>query len=227
MYSKPQVDVKDARVLAELVRARLALYGFVLAVFDKPSAEQYAWLSGNEFAATFRELCDRFGVEAPGGEVIEWSADDHESTYLACFEVGLPTPKVVLQASHHNRRAPAPRTIHEHERLYRLFGAQRTRSNLDQQDHLLNELAFLVHLDELVLGGAVDLTAILRARRDFVGRYVRDHVGSALRSSRTAGVPRLYSVALALLASALDEDFALSEAWLGSEAIALDTGAEG
>ncbi len=226
MCSKPQVEVKDAQ-LTELAPVRLALYGFVLAVFDKPTAEQHAWLRSEEFATTLRELSDRFGVEAPGGGLVDWSADEHESSYLACFEVGLPTPKVVLQASHYNRRAPAPRTIHEHERLYRLFGAKLTLHNLDQQDHLLNELAFLVHLDELVLGGAVDLPAILRARRDFVGKHVRGLVGAALRSSQTAGVPPLYPVMLALLASALDQDFALSEAWLGSNAPAMDTGAAG
>jgi hypothetical protein len=226
MCSKPQVEVMDAQ-LTDLAPVRLALYGFVLAVFDKPTAEQHAWLSSEGFATTLRELCDRFGVEAPTGVLVDWSAYEHESTYLACFEVGLPTPKVVLQASHHNRRAPAPRTIHEHERLYRLFGAERSKGNLDQQDHLLNELAFLVHLDELVLAGADDLPAILLARKDFIGKHVRDLVGAALRSSLTGGVPPLYSVALALLASALDQDLALSGAWLGSNAPAMDTGADG
>lgn len=217
MCSKQQVEVEKAQVLAELVPARLALYGFVLAVFDKPTGEQHAWLSSEGFASTLQDLCDRFGVEASRGVLVDWSADEHESTYLACFEVGLPTPKVVLQASHYNRQAPAPRTIHEHERMYRLFDAKLTRRNLDQQDHLLNELAFLVHLDELVLGGAVDLPAILRARRDFVGKHVRDHVRSALQSSSRQSVPPVYSVTLAVLACALDQDFALSEAWLESE----------
>jgi Nitrate reductase delta subunit len=203
--------------------ARIALYGFVLAIFDKPDLEQHAWLTGPDFARTFRGLCQRFDIEPPAA-LVQWSADEHESTYLACFEVGLPTPMVVLQASHYNRRAPAPRTIHEHERLYRLFDAKLAPRNLDQQDHLLNELAFLIHLDELVLAGAGDLDAIVRARRDFIGKHVKDHVGSALESSRKSGVPRVYAVALDLLASALDQDFSLSDAWIGSRTSTAETG---
>ncbi len=223
MCSKAQGE--NEQVLAELVPVRLALYGFALAIFDKPSVEQHAWLTSDEFGSTLRELCDRFGVAAPD-VLVDWSAEEHESTYLACFEVGLPTPKVVLQASHYNRRAPAPRTIHEHQRLYRLFDAKLTHRNLDQQDHLLNQLAFLVHLDELVLGGAVDLPAILRARRDFVGKHVRDHVRAALQSSSRQSVPPVYSVTLALLACVLDQDFGLSEAWLESQETVTDSGAD-
>lgn len=200
---------------ADAAYARIAVYGFVLAIFDKPDLEQHAWLTSSDFAETFRGLCQRFDIEPPAA-LVEWSADEHESTYLACFEVGLPTPKVVLQASHYNRRAPAPRTIHEHQRLYRLFDAKLAPRNLDQQDHLLNELAFLIHLDELVLAGAGDLDAIVRARRDFIGKHVKDHVGSALESSRKSGVPPIYSVTLDLLATALDQDFALSDDWLRS-----------
>jgi len=207
--------------------ARIALYGFVLAILDKPFREQHDWLTSSDFAETFRGLCDRFGVEPPDGVLVDWSADEHESTYLACFEVGLPTPKVVLQASHYNRRAPAPRTIHEHERLYRLFDAKLARRNLDQQDHLLNELAFLIHLDDLVLGGASDLRAIVGARRDFIGKHVKHLVVSALDKACSPGVPRVYAVTLDLLACALDEDLALNEAWLGSQRTVVDTGGGG
>jgi len=215
MYSNPQVDPESAPPLAEVARARLALYGFVLAVFDKPSAEQYAWLTSDEFAVTLHGLCGQFGVETPA-ELVNWSADEHESTYIACFEVGLPTPRVVLQASHYNRRAPAPRIIHEHQRLYRLFDAKLTTRNLDQQDHLLNELAFLVHLDGLTVGGAVDLSSILRARHDLIAHHVRDHVASASQCSLAPGVPPIYSVTLKLLAKAIDQDVALTEVWLES-----------
>jgi TorA maturation chaperone TorD len=197
------------------------------AVLDKPSAEQHRWLSSEAFEVTLRELCDRFGVDVPSGGLVDWSGDEHESTYLACFEVGLPTPKVVLQASHYNRRAPAPRVIHEHQRLYRLFDAKLAARNLDQQDHLLNQVAFLMHLDELVMGGAVDLPAVVHARRDFIEKHVRDHVRSALQSARAPGVPAVYATALALLDAALAQDVALSNAWLRLQAVASTAGGVG
>lgn len=225
MSSNQLVEASASPAVA--ASARIALYGFVLAIFDKPSLQQHGWLTSSDFAETLRGLCDRFGIEPPDGAWVDWSADEHESTYLACFEVGLPTPKVVLQASHYNRRAPAPRIIHEHQRLYRLFDAKLARLNLDQQDHLLNELAFLIHLDELVLGGARDLGAIVGARRDFVGKHVRDHVVSALEKACSPGVPRVYAVTLDLLACALEEDFALSNAWLASRATVVNIGGDG
>jgi hypothetical protein len=66
-----------------------------------------------------------------------------------------PVPPVPLLASHYNRRQFVPRTIHEHLTFCRWFGAQTARANTEQPDHLLNELAFLIRLDQLLFEGPV------------------------------------------------------------------------
>jgi hypothetical protein len=60
---------------------------------------------------------------------------------------------VVLRASHYNRREPVPATIHEHVLFYRRFGARLAAGTLEPADHLSNQLAFLIRLDELPCAG--------------------------------------------------------------------------
>src|SRR5262245_20138521 len=99
---------------AELAPARLAVYGFVGAALAGPTHEQHAWMRGPGFAEALAGLCAPFGLCCPPGPLVPEECADHQSRYLASFEVGLPTPPVVLLASHHQRREPAPRIIHEH-----------------------------------------------------------------------------------------------------------------
>ena len=80
----------------ELATSRLAVYRFLLAAFDKPSAEQHAWIAGPAFRQTLEELGDKFGVAVPAGDLAAADPADHEARYIACFEVGLPEPPVVL-----------------------------------------------------------------------------------------------------------------------------------
>jgi TorA maturation chaperone TorD len=197
----------------DLARSRAALYRFLLAALDKPTPAQHAWLRGPEFRAALELACAEFGLPAPEGELFPEGPADHESRYLACFEVGLPEPPVVLLASHYNRREPVPATIHEHVLFYRRFGARLAEGNREPADHLVNELAFLIHLDHLLAHGA-PTESVLRARRDFLMRQVRRWVGRAARSAEANGIPPVYRSLLTLLAAAVEQDGELTEAAL-------------
>ncbi len=218
-------DVLD---LESLARVRGPVYRFLLAALDKPTPEQHAWLIGADasgFAATLAELCERFGVAVPPEPLFPPDFADHQARYIATFEVGLPAPPVVLLASRYDRRTPAPRVVHEHLLLYRHFGLKTADANLEPADHLLNELAFLVHLDDLLLAGQTERRSLLLARRDFLKRYaaVWPAQAAAHRTSARAGaagqdVPAVYRAILSLLAAAVAEDLELSESSIAAEA---------
>lgn len=202
----------EARVPAEVVEARLAVYRFLLSALSRPSAEQHAWLAGPEFRRSLEMACVAFGLACPPGPLVPESAPDHESRYIACFEVGLPEPPVVLQASHYDHREPVPRTIHEHILFYHRFGARLSAENLEPADHLINQLAFLVHLDELLLAGQVETESLLRARHDFLTRQVVCWTNQAAEQAEAKQLPVLYQTLLALLAAAVEQDSELTAA---------------
>jgi len=195
----------------ELAQTRLAVYRFLLAALGKPTPGQHAWMAGPDFRSGLGLLCDEFGLPCPEGELVPEEYADHESRYLACFEVGLPAPPVPLLASHYNRKEPVPRTIHEHVLFYKRFGA-RPADSLEPADHLLDELAFLVRLDELLLAGQVEAESVLRGRRDFLARQAVQWLARAAALAHERGLPPIYRTLLALLAVAVEQDLVLSEA---------------
>lgn len=196
----------------ELIEARQAVYRFLSAAFDKPTAEQHAWICSTAFAQSLAELAEQFGIEPPGEGLAAADPADHEARYIACFEVGLPAPPVPLLASHYNRREPVTATIHEHILFYQRFGARPAAGHLEPADHLLHELAFLFWLDELLCRPGVDAGSIVRARRDFLRRQATRWPSQAAAAAGETRLPALYRTLLALLAAAVDQDLALTEA---------------
>src|SRR5581483_8334398 len=144
-----------------------------------------------------------FGVEAPEGELVPTEWPDHESRYLACFEVGLPSPPVPLLASHYQKREPVPRVIHEHILFYRRFAMPGPDRDQAPADHLVYQLAFLVHLDELLRNGRVAIESALWARQDFLSRHVCRWTAEASRQAAEKHLPGVYQALLALLAAAV------------------------
>ena len=197
---------------SDLAQARLAVYGFLRAALDKPTPQQHAWLAGPEFARALATACAPFGLPCPDGDLFPESFGDHESRYLACFEVGLPAPPVPLLASHYNTREPVPRTIHEHILFYRRFGARPAGDGVESSDHLLNELSFLIRLDELLLAQTVEAESIVRARHDFLARQAARWPERAAAAAEERHLPPVYCVLLALLAAAVRQDRELTEA---------------
>lgn len=206
--------MEDDTDFEQVATARMAVYQFALKSLDKPSPEQHAWMTEPGYAETLCGLCEQFGAASPPSTGIDDVLADHEANYIAWFEVGMPTPRVVLQASHYNRREPSPRILHEHVLFYRMFDANVGRDNLDQPDHLLNQLAFLVHLDDLASRAPTDARAIAAARRDFLRRHVIALVVHASEAAVKHGAPPAYQALLAILATAVEQDLTLTEAAL-------------
>jgi TorA maturation chaperone TorD len=200
----------------ELARSRLAVYRFLLAALDKPTPQQHRWLRGPDFRRSLETLGEVFELPCPDGELVPPALADHESRYLACFEVGVPGPPVPLQASHYNRREPIPATVREHVLFYKRFGARLANGNIEPADHLSNELAFLIHLDELFAAGQPEAESVLRARRDFLARQVARWVSVAAAAVEEKGLPALYRSLLAVLARAVEQDLELSQAALAA-----------
>jgi hypothetical protein len=196
----------------ELAKARLAVYRFLHAALDRPTPERHTWLTGPEFSRALATACVPFGLPVPDGDLFPEAFADHESRYLACFEVGLPAPPVPLLASHYNTRDPVPRTIHEHILFYRRFCARPAGSGVDSADHLLNELSFLIRLDELLLAETVEAESIVRARHDFLVRQATRWPARAAAAANEKHLPPVYCVLLALLAAAVRQDRELCEA---------------
>jgi TorA maturation chaperone TorD len=203
-----------ASIGPELGQARCAVYRFLRAALDKPTAEQHAWLTSDGFRQRLVQLATEFDVELPTGDLVPPEAAGHEARYLACFEVGLPEPPVVLLASYWNRREPVPAVIHEHKLFYNRFGAAAVVDQREAADHLLNELTFLIHLDELWLAPAYDAGSLLRGRRDFLARHSARWLGQAAAAAEEKHLPGVYTTLLAILAAALAQDLDLTEAAL-------------
>jgi TorA maturation chaperone TorD len=198
----------------ELAGSRVAAYRFLQAALDKPTPGQHAWLRGPDFRNALAVLAGPFGLSCPPGELVPEAFADHESRYLACFEVGVPEPPVVLRASHYNRREPVPATLHEHVLFYRRFGARLAAGNIEPADHLSNQLAFLIRLDELPCAGEEGRQSVLRARRDFLGRQVTRWTAAAEAAAEEKLLPPLYRALLTLLARAVEQDLELTRAAL-------------
>lgn len=196
----------------ELIEARLAVYRFLLAALDKPTADQHTWFASTAFRRSLEELSHQFDVALAEEEWATPGLAEHEARYLACFEVGLPAPPVPLLASHYNRREPVTALIHEHLLFYRCFGASPAAGNIEPADHLLNELTFLIWLDERLLRGGEAVPSILRGRRDFLRRQAAAWPGRAARAAAENGLPAVYRTLLGILAGAVAEDLTLAGA---------------
>jgi TorA maturation chaperone TorD len=208
-----KVNALEPAVDLQLAATRPGLYRFLLAALDKPSLEQHVWFCSPDFRNSLQLVCASFGLAGPEGDLGAAGPADHEARYLACFEVGLPTPPVVLLASHYNRREPVTAIIHEHLLFYHRFGVRLANPNAEPADHLLHELAFLIHLDELLARG-LPARSLLSARRDFLRRQATRWPAQAAAEATEKGLPTVYRALLSILDAAVEEDLHLTEAAL-------------
>ncbi len=203
----------QAPAVDEIRFARQAVYRFLRAALALPTAEQHAWMRGPDFAHALEELTQAFAVDFPEGELVPESLADHESRYLACFEVGMPGPPVPLLASHYQKREPTPQVIHEHLLFYRRFALPGPDRDQAPADHLHYQLAFLIHLDELLERDLVASESASWARHDFLVRHVCRWTATACRQATEKGLPGVYCTLLAILelAAAQDLDWTIAE----------------
>ncbi len=199
----------EPQTLHDLAEGRLRVYGFVRALLNKPTPEQHTWMQQNAFRGALELACTQFDLPCPTEEEPPAAYGDFESRYLACFEVGLPAPPVALQASAYNRKAPAPSIIHENVLFYQCFRLP-PQAEREPADHLLHQLAFLMHLDQLLLAGTAAAASLLLARRDFLQRQMLPWLPKAAADAAERHLPALYCTLLLLLAKALQQDLELT-----------------
>lgn len=192
--------------LDQVPATRQAVYRFLRAAFSMPTPEQHAWMRGSQFARSLGELAQAFGVAVPAEEAVPLDWIDHESRYLACFEVGMPSPPVPLLASHYQKREPVPRILHEHLLFYRRFAMPGPDRDQAPADHLVYQLDFLIHLDELLLKDRVEAQSALWARQDFLSRHVLRWITDACKLAEENRLPAVYRALLAILLAAIAED---------------------
>lgn len=195
-----------ATAIDDVPAARQAVYRFLRVALSVPTPGQHHWMRGPDFARSLRGLTEAFGVDGPEGELVpeEWA--DHESRYLACFEVGMPSAPVPLLASHYQKREPVPRVIHEHILFYRRFALPGPERDQAPADHLVYQLDFLIHLDGLLLRDRVEAESALWARQDFLSRHVCRWAADASRQAEENRLPGVYRTLLAVLSAAEAED---------------------
>jgi DMSO reductase family type II enzyme chaperone len=202
----------ESQSMHEVAEARLHVYRFLHAALDKPTPDQHAWMQRPEFLKALALVCNLFGLHYPDEEAVPHDYADFESRYLACFEVGVPAPPVPLQASSYNRREPVPAVIHEHVLFYKRFGLQQFEDAGETADHLINELAFLTRLDELLTTSRTTVDSVLLARRDFLKRHLARWAPRAAADAEEKRLPAVYRTLLALLARAVEQDLELTSA---------------
>ncbi|HQR06024.1 MAG TPA: molecular chaperone TorD family protein [Gemmatales bacterium] len=198
----------------KLAQVRHDVYSFCLQAMDKPTRAKYDWLNSKPFRASLRSLCEQFGVSLPAMITLPQDFAAYECVYIACFDVGLPTPPVPLLSSHYNKREPVPATIHEHVLFYKRFGTTLSEANIEPADHLSNELAFLIWLDELLHEGEIDPESIHQARLDFLSRHPHRWLPQALHAAQEKELPELFIVLLRLMIYAVEEDVELTQSLL-------------
>ena len=189
-----------------LTTLRAAVYRLILLALDKPSVERHHLLRSPSFRTSLELLCGHFDLPTPEEDLVPESYVDYESRYLATFEVGFPEAPVVLLASHHSRHEPAPRVVHEHILFYRHFDAAAIAETGEAADHLINELRFLIHLDELCERNPESSESIDRARSDFLDRHPLRWIPIARAQAEDRNIPAFYQVVLYLLDAVLRED---------------------
>lgn len=200
--------------IQKLAQVRCDVYRFCQEAIDKPTRTQYNWLNSKPFRASLKSLCQQFEVRLPSDLSMPQDFGTYESTYIACFDVGIPAPPVPLLSSHYNKREPVPATIHEHVLFYKRFGTMLTEGNIEPADHLSNELAFLIRLDELLHDGEIDPESIHLARLDFLRRHPHRWLPQALQAAQEKELPGLFTVLLSLMSRAISEDVELTQTLL-------------
>ena len=195
-----------APVSNEFSTLRSAVYRLLLAALDKPTPAQHDLLLGTGFRESLSLLCGQFDAPFPEGQLVPSSYPDFESRYLATFEVGLPEAPVVLLASHHMQHEPAPRIVHEHILFYKHFQYSPMEETGEAADHLLNELRFLIYLDQLREGCPSSAESLDLARRDFLDRHLLRWLPRASDRATERGIAEFYQRVLALLSTVVRED---------------------
>ena len=193
--------------------ARIAeAFFFARDLFRPPSVQQWRFLTAPETGGAWEALARRLDLSQVAG--LPRDAVDYETSYIAAFDAGAPTPPVPLIESHYNKREPVPRILHENILFYQSFGLRLLETSNEMADHLRHQLEFVGHLYKMEaeeLRGRRDseiLAQVRAGRREFIERHLMSWLPDAAERSAKAPDPwirNFIAMALNLVMFALQE----------------------
>ena len=186
---------------------RLDLYRFFAHAFGVPSAERFAWLQHADMPALLRRLWQELDCDGDFPDLRRY-ADyaEYECTYVATFEVGLPSPPVPLQETAHDHTSPAPQVVLENVDFYRVLGLTVEPTRF-APDHLVTQLEFLAAVRFVRERSGDDDAALVRLERDFIGRHLRNWLPLALPKLARQDPP-IFLPMLSLLIAHVERQYA-------------------
>lgn len=189
-----------AREAAQAV-SRSWLYRMLGKCFEFPSAPVYQWLTGDEFAADFKELLAAISFAAlPAADLMmrgvtaagEIGQIEFEAAYIRLFELGRGgRPPCPLYEGEYSGDAKM-RVMEDLVRCYEYFGfGLQQGSEFELPDHLCVQLEFmhcLALMEAHALEQHLDPTPYRKAQQEFLQRHLSNWL-EALKSKLTANQP--------------------------------------
>jgi TorA maturation chaperone TorD len=175
--------------------------------FGSPTSASYAWLSGTESGALWKDLGQHFRIVLKSNKKTNF-ADfaAYEAAYIALFEVGVPEPPVPLLESAHSHRAVPQEIVLDCVNFYDVLGLRPSGSAFPA-DHLVTQLEFLGAVR--YLGGEQldpDKVKPLRClERDFLARHLLNWLPVVQKKIDKLNPP-LFPMLLRLLFAYLNEE---------------------
>lgn len=154
--------------------AEIDLFRLFALCFGQPSGECFAWLSGRNSRALWKQLGHNLGVKVKLTRRDTFSDySSYEAAYIALFEVGVPEPPVPLLESAHSRRAVPQEIVLDCVNFYDILGLRPSGSTFPA-DHLVTQLEFLATVRYLRehQAGSEGAQPLRRLERDFIERHL-------------------------------------------------------
>lgn len=194
----------DENAVASVDWQQNDLYRFFAFVFAPPTQECFGLLSQPALPEALRNLWQHLKCEGeyPG---FEWFAsyEQHESTYIALFEVGVPEPPVPLFESAHDKTNPVQEIALENTYFYEVLGLKSDPSRA-VPDYLVTQLEFLAALRYTCEHTFEESTAVslARAETEFLERHLLNWLPAAkakLDRTNAPGFPVLMTILVQFL----------------------------
>jgi DMSO reductase family type II enzyme chaperone len=167
----PPSAPKDNRAAAS---ADIDFFRIFALCFGQPSRECFAWLSGKDSRALWKQLGRNLGVEVKLTRRDRFSSySSYEAAYIALFEVGVPEPPIPLLESAHSKRTVPQEIVLDCVNFYEVLGLRPSGSAFPA-DHLVTQLEFLAavrYLRERQVGSE-RAEPLRRLERDFMERHL-------------------------------------------------------
>lgn len=149
--------------------------------FGQPSRECFAWFSGKDSRALWKQIGRNLGVDVKltrGDSFSDYSS--YESAYIALFEVGVPEPPVPLLESAHSKRTVPQEIVLDCVNFYDVLGLRPSGSAFPA-DHLVTQLEFLAAVRYLRehQAGPEGAEPLRRLERDFIERHLLNWLQTA------------------------------------------------